>query len=280
MAMYLILALACLALPAAQTPHDPPNPRLDSMDKAEARLEVSTAAVLSGSVSWSIEAREVRIRWLYDSALGSRTTSTQTETVSFWPTSVAAWGTNRLAVAGKTMQSGRTIIEIWDFDAPSAPPQACISQLTGETVYPGLSIPVSARTGVYDVKAPGKELVCDMFRNLGAENSIFVQFQDSRDLYEIDTVTGRDTRLFCAAPGIADCSYLPGLADDRRYQFGANHLTWGYVYVFGKPPRDEVTPCGLLLADKDRDGIIDQALELVVGDWEGYGLSSSTQYID
>ena len=132
---------------------------------------------------------------------------------------------------------------------------------------------------VYDDKVVGQGLVYFMFKNRKSSDSLFVQFYDSRDLYELDVATDTLTRVLCSTAGESDCDVEPGLSRGFAYQFSGNHADLGYIYVLTGDVVDNVTTSGLLIIDSDRNGTIDKTMQIVAADWGVYGLGSKTSYI-
>jgi len=172
--------------------------------------------------------------------------SLQTEQVPFWPTEICGAGPNRICVAGKTVK-GKTRIQLWEFSATEVLEDPFQDPQTGQWIYPETYLPIETKTQLYHDAQPGKGLVRTMLRNHGSTNEVFVQFEDSRDLYALNLDThALDLRLSANAQ--------PALLQDNADRFASDHLFYGLLYLFCSGAEET-----LILVDADTDGQLDQS---------------------
>ena len=188
---------------------------------------------------------------------------------SFWPTCARPIGNGVLLVAGKNRRTGATIIEVWTLNPPTLSP--------AET--PGA--PPTLKAGsvadinpVYSGNEAGKSLVRQAMRHRGVSNGVIIQFDDSRDLYTLNTDTAAMSPI--ASPDATraanlGCWHTPLLS--KNTDGGCRELVnGGYVYMFGVRvgcvPDDDVNqPVCLMLFDNDKNGTLDAFQTLASDQW-------------
>ena len=250
------LALSCVstAQVAVPLPPSPPPIEFEASSKRPSAIQTSYED-LGGAVEYSMRRKLVHLTWRRDfSSYLPETThppsltpdggfvSLQDEPVGFWPTEVCGFGEDRVCVAGKTSK-GKTRIEVWTFntdetldDPFQVPP--------GVFKYPDTFLTIESKETVYNDARPGRMLVRTMFRNHGNPDSLFVQFGDERELYELDTISG-------ALSVVVSLQQEPLLANDFHDRWSAHH-TLGYMYAVSFTGGD-----ALLLFDSNFDGTLD-----------------------
>lgn len=254
----------------------PPPRALACGERRPAIFEVGYPDV-SGRATYSLSKKVVRIQWRRK-VNGHVYYSNQDIPTGFWPTEVCAERYGGLYVAGKQALDGNTIIQLWKFldvqplPAPYTDPQ-------GNTIYPPLNLPVTSKVLVYSADEPGRRLVRFMFPNLGSGGqSLFVNFFDSKDLYEV-TLDGTITKRVAALPDpLGGCPVVGELSDERYdNRMAAEHGTLGYIYMMGMNAPDDSGVWGVVFRDVDKDGALDVDDTLLLSspeDVETYTLST------
>jgi hypothetical protein len=236
----------------APAPGTPPPLRLAGVEKRTPRIITGHADVEGGAI-YGMTSKTVTFYWRRDfsSHLPDPLTlssdggfvSVQEESMGFWPTEVCGFGTDKVCVAGKT-SAGKTRIQVWTLDSSATLEDPYIDS-EGVKKYPETFLPVTTKVDVYHDSQAGKQLVRAMFRNHGSPTKLFVQFDDVRDLWTLDTTTGTWTKVLTTAQQVH-------LLDESLDRWSAHHGT-GYFYAFS-------TSAGtLLLFDQDLDGALDSA---------------------
>lgn len=169
--------------------------------------------------------------------------SSQKEATAFWPTEVCGFGVDKVCVAGKTV-TGKTRIQLWTLDS-SGDLGEPYTNSSGVIKYPETFLPVLSKVNLYDAWQPGRQLVRTMFQNYGTPGKLFVQFDDSRDLWQLDTSSG-------VMVTVLTTGQQPLLERDFSDRWSAHH-TQGFMYAWDW--RGEI----LLLFDQDLDGVLDPA---------------------
>jgi len=198
---------------------------------------------------------------------------TTTSRVAYWPTAITYLKDSLYAVAGK--RNLRTVIEVWQVPMP------VLEEFPMGGTPSGFSMggEVAYKQTVYSEATEGQDMVSLMVPNRGKANAVFVQFYDSRDLYELDYTnavppgTGEDdyplTRILSSTVGTSE-PYVPGLADSRLQCIqSSNHINEGFVYMVFPSPETSTEAYqqgtsidALFLFDHDRDGVLDEFAQL------------------
>lgn len=243
-----LVAGACLGAPQQAPPPTAPHDFRTELRGQAVRVRHGDVEglVLARYGAGAIEFFWVRdfSAWMPDPSLspvGTRV-STQEEPAGFWPTDVCGFGTDRVCVAGNTPAGAR--IDLWTLDtrAELAEPRRDAS---GRMRYPATRIPVLSKVVLVDARQDLGRVRC-MFRDHGAPDVLFVQFDAQRDLRALDTRTGEWT----TAVTVAQEPLLNATLEDRW----SDHHGLGYLYAFATPD-DRL----LLLFDSDLDGALDLA---------------------
>lgn len=276
----LIVGLAVTALeasaPAIQQ-SQPPQP-LAGVDKKKAKL-MFASSIVDGEVEYFMAEKSISIEWAVSYSPGAPTDphlSVQNESTRFWPTEVSGAGPGKLAVAGKDMRTGNTVIEVWEFTLPNPFPAPYIDPASGQTVYPDINVPITSRKVVFDEQTSGKNLVWAMFPHHATNNHLLVQFWDSRDLYTLDLQNGALTLVLSPTQN-QGVPQEPSLANDYVDRWSARHATQGYVYFLS--PKGNKALDLLVLFDLDLDGQIDEHRTLTRQEFKQLGLADGSAYV-
>jgi hypothetical protein len=193
--------------------------------------------------------RLVRGVWERGSSSGSDEYPTQ-----YVPTTLLAPSPDSLLVAGKR-DDGRTVIELWTFDASVLPPRRI------------------ART-LYDEAREGRDMVALLLRVPGSGRSCLVQFWDSRDLYEMTLDSPASLRLLASPTPKPGALTVPPLRRSFDQVWSADHVSRGFVYQLGT----ESPEPSLILVDADRDGRLDRYVLVSSAEWGESGWGDGTAY--
>jgi len=238
---------------AAQEVGLPPPTRLSNGDHRGTGVPTSYPG-LSAAVTYDLQGRKLDITWFREFGLAYPQKSFQSEALDFWPTEACEAGSNKLCVAGKNSK-GQTLVHLWEFSATEMLDPSTIHPKTGETIYPDTYVPVVQKGPLYEGDVAGKRLVRTMFHNHGAPGTVFVLFDDSRDLYRLDLSTTALTLVLSS-------SAEPRLLHDYRDHFASNHLDRGFLYLLNLDSNEEGRPETLILVDPLRNGQLDSAATL------------------
>lgn len=272
-----IAILSGVALAQQQAPTPPPT-HLIRADRRDAPVNVSYPDV-SASVNLDLMDREVHFLWRRTFQTGESTLAVQVEKLSFWPTeAVGLWGNPDHVVVAGVNTKGKTIIQLWYMDASIPLPAEQWDASLHEWVYPETFIPVGQKWTVYRGSQSGMKRVRTMFPNLGNVDEVFVQFDDSGDLYSLNVTTGARTLVLSA--GQSPGEQQPALNQtfyDRDY---GDHLDLGYIYLFERVVSSGTDSVFLMLQDADRDGVLDPGSSTVLGasDWASLALGDPAKY--
>jgi hypothetical protein len=117
-------------------------------------------------------------------------------------------------------------------------------------------------SALYEQAVSGKDMVCAMFRRRGVASAAFVQFWDSRDVYDLnwtDPESPTLTLLMTADTAVSGTEHEPRLRADYNHYRAGDHKTLGYVYMFSlATPQGDV----FVMIDGNRNGVIDDWLTL------------------
>lgn len=182
------------------------EPAAFQAQKLLARIQISTTD------------KNVKLQWAYNDAAGQRQFNTEIIDVSYWPTAASRISDDRLSeggnflVAGKRPSNGFTVIERWELSLSALP-------------APGTSTPIT-RTVIYDANAVGKRVVHTMNPSNSMQGQVFVHFDDSKDLYRINSTNGQLVQLLAS-------SQVTALGNDSfQIWWGGKLASGAYVYVY------------------------------------------------
>ena len=226
------------------------------------------AAELLGRVRIATLDKQLSIHWVYKDAAGVHQFHKEKFDLAYWPTAASRVSDDRLSagghlvVSGKRPSTGVTVIERWELGLSGFPDAATPTTVTKSTLFEG--------------NAPDTKPVRMMNPVNSLKNQVFVQFEDTRDLYRMDAMTGDQVLVLTTAqePSLAHDSYSSWwggkLPDDR------------YVYVYQAVfayAQDGAT----VLYDNDGDGSPDEWFEYAQTSWdtvEAIAKSFSEKYND
>jgi len=259
---------------------DPPPASFGSADKGDSRLRVSTDAI--GRIDYSLSSRTVSLSWSWTTT-GPRPKqhSVQTESVAYFPTEAIGLQEDRAAVAG--VRRDRVVIERWTL-ATAILPAPRVDPTTGEYSYSELTAPIRARHEICNEPAALGPIYSMFYQPkppVGFTDSLLVLFSGSKEVYRVDArADGTSTLTKVASPNAAPNLLVePGLSNPFRIRWGADHPTYGYVYVLGPALGQTPTFDGLVLYDQERDGTLDGALHLDGAAWNSGGWGDARTYV-
>ncbi len=199
---------------------------------------------LHGRILMQQSAKMLLIHWSYDSDDGRRLYSAQECALGFWPTAVYARD-NTLFVAGKSPDTGNTLVERWTLQFK---------------VLPAGSMPEIVKATIYSAKTTGRRGV-RLLEGLATEKGpgaggLLVQFDDSRDFYTMDKQDGSLTRQLSAS------EYPSFKAVDVYHYYSGEHAERGFFYHMTGTYGSKSKPGALLLFDTDGNGVLDEVREV------------------
>ncbi len=276
-------AVIVSGLSPRQNPLDPivhksfPKPadlQLQGSEKSSVALATNLADV-RGRMTYDTIRKQVSIDWIYKVAgltTGvllsdpSLARSSQTIALDFWPTEAIAVGPLEILVAGVSPY-GNHVLQAITLEPLTVLPSAAIDAVTGEVIVPDLALNIEGKQILRRSNAIEGRYVGHMWANRGDANSVFVQYQDTREIVRIDLSTGQEVEQVAVTPSHANpdpaALVVPGLT---KFYLAANdgeHLSMGHLYWLHSPN----VPSGkfLVFDDADKDGSIDSAV--LLDDW-------------
>jgi len=225
-------------------------------------------------------------------AIGGAKATTRNQMVgtNFFPTAFGKLSDSEVLVAG-IRSSGVTVVQRWTLVWPPqmpSPTQDVESGLTSvEVVFPTIE-----RSNVFVGPAlSGRRYVTginSLRRLAGAPTQALIQFlQPDNDVMVMDLSSGGFELLASEANSSAELGVLTSLATKDYSQIGFGDKTdTGYCYRFWRGDSDlsTVLPAGspptpiLMLVDNDRDGTIDNAVQLTSGQFVSGGFDNLRNY--
>ena len=195
--------------------------------------------------------RCVRVLWERGSDGGNAEYPTE-----YLPTTLLAPNRTSLLVAGKR-DDGRTVIELWTFDASVVPPR-----------------PI--RTIVYDESRKGRDMVALLVGVPGSDSTCLVQFWDSRDIYRLAfDRTPASLRLLASPTPRPGALTVPELTQWFDNVWSGDYVSRGFMYHLGT---DTEGASSLILVDADRDGRLDRYETVDSEQWGPSGWGDGTAY--
>jgi hypothetical protein len=197
-----------------------------------------------GVVSALTREKQVGLEWTYKQG-GQTLRHSERLDLSFWPTAIAAMDGNELLVAGKKPSNTKTVLLHVTLQLPDWPGPNFPNTQTQETT---VLVDTSARIKVIK-PFPGLEHSAILVRSDGS-------------VATVNYATSQVTELY--GPGV-----YPKLAlDHMSMGLSAEHEQWGYVFLVKGDPNVHLDG-GVVMKDLNKDGIIDEVLELDSEDWIG-----------
>jgi hypothetical protein len=195
----------------------------------------------------------------------------QTLPTRFYPTACCVVDSTYFLVAGVTTQ-GAAIIERWELAWPSPMPTPAMDATDGRTHVHVATPAVARRERLYETAPLAQRYVRNLAglqRSAGPTQAVLVQFHDSSDVLRLDLTTRQFTTIASGSNSSATLGQVPSLATncERWVEFG-DRIGLGYAYRFriGTPwtmtGSTVGAPPSLVLIDQDRDGELDQFVEL------------------
>jgi len=219
---------------------------------------------------------EIVINTGYRSPTGYRKHFSTIKT-SFWPTCVRPISNGVVLVAGKNRRAGATIIEVWTLNPPSLSPAS-----TPGTPPTLISGSVADINPVYSGNEAGKLLVRKAMPHRGVPGGAIIQFDDSRDVYALNTATAAMTPI--ASPDATRAASLGCLHASQLSQAdraGSRELVQGgYVYEFRVSGLSRDTPSILHFLDSDKNGTIEGVQTLSAQQWTAAGYANAAMWVN
>ena len=208
------------------------------------------------------------------------TTSTQLFQTSFYPTAIGKLSESEFLVAGMNIAES-TMIQKWTFQWPATMPEIETEETTGYT-FVDVVLPTVSKTTIYHTFGSPKYVtgICGVLNPSGQPTHALVQFGEPNDVVLLDLASGGTTLVASATNGTATFGTLPSLSHplrNHRVISVLNHHQRGYIYRFW---RSFVYPDTLILqlVDADRDGTIDEVLELTTDEYVDEELDRLSNY--
>jgi len=192
----------------------------------------------------------------------------QREPLTFTPTEICAGATlGELLVAGTT-KHGITKIVRYVY----ATPQLDQAGMPLEAELLSSNIVFSA-----GATAPTRD-VYHMIRNRAQPGRLFVEFFNSREIYDLDLATGNATKVVASTWQPSPALFLTQLHEPHDIVYSREH-DGHYVYFFAStiPNELEFTP---ILLDLDKNGTLDDKLFLDEQGWQVLGYGDPSRYAD
>jgi hypothetical protein len=218
---------------------------------------------------------EVYLTSVYSPPSGAKKVGSTIKT-SFWPTCVRPIANGMVLVAGKNRRSGATVIEVWTMNPPTLFPA---STPGGQpTLVPGSIADINP---VYSGNEAGKLLVRQALPHRGVPGGAIIQFDDSRDLYALNTASGVMTPI--ASPDATraasqGCFHAP-LLSQTTGGAAAELVQSGYVYEFRIRGAANNIPSRVQFFDSDKNGSIDAMHTLTIQEWTAAGYANSSAWV-
>ena len=192
----------------------------------------------------------------------------QTLALSYTPTAICRGNGFAELFVGGTATNGFTHIMRYRFDKPDF-------QSPGNPVDPGF---VVNQAFVADL-SPGMRNVANLTKNRVGVNRLFVQFYDSKDVYDFSVPSGSISKLVSKNAGAT--FQIQGI--DHRFDFvySRDHVAHGYSYFLGALSVSNVGyDKTIIMADGDRNGSIDSVAEVDSASWDALGFGNPAFYND
>ncbi|MDF1799606.1 MAG: hypothetical protein P1V81_10550 [Planctomycetota bacterium] len=215
-----------------------------------------------GTVSAKTDTKTVFVSWEHlpqSPSIAGKTQVNRKYTTSFWPTAIAGSGLE-LFVAGRDF-SGDTIIERWTFEAPTSPPTQAVALRRHEPVR------------LYADDVAGRRDVIELAVMVGLPSDLLAQFDDSRELWKLNTPSGAWTKL--ASPTDGSVLVVPELLSDWPLFHVRRHASEGGFYTLGHPWND----VSITMVDGDLDGVLDECRVLSTEQWHAAGYDDAASYL-
>jgi len=225
----------------------------------------------------SYPAGKVRLTWVYTASGNFESTDSacfEDVATGFAATTHAFLPPRELLVGGHDEEDG-SVFELWQLEPPRVLPNAG----AGEPRL--VSQGVASRRVVLRSPTPRSATPGNIFWNRGKPNAVFVTFvgRGSNRAQELDVYE-------LAWPGasgegvarlVLDADAEPLLREDFDLFSSGDHEQHGYVYLMGW---SRVAARGLVLADHDRDGVLDVHRGYDLPTLADLGYTDATRYLE
>lgn len=211
------------------------------------------------------EKRTIAFRWAKGTGVSSFGTGPVASTwreqpLRFWPNCVEWISDDALLVSGVSPRTGRTIIEVWEYETPQGAPDALpVTSASGRTETQWLLPSRTAIDTVFDSDDVDRQVMTLAKENKGRPGHVFVRFDSSDDLLELELATG-DLHVVASPVAGAAPLHVPELANAGPWDVGAGgvvHQSAGFAYVITTHLYDAPDPIVIVFLDADRDGTLD-----------------------
>lgn len=187
--------------------------------------------------------------------------------LDYFPTRAIFLSDGRLCVAGKRGR-GATTLDLLEIVPPSR-----VQDLYTLPRNLDASATKSVTT-VFEARQVGQDMVRLVNENMTNPDWLFVQFWDSRDLYSLDLTSGAVT-LVASPTAQGSAIHAPSLVVDYSVINRRDHIRSGYLYIMALESGGAPI---VVLVDSDRDGVLDDCLELTAGEWGSQGYGDAANY--
>lgn len=266
------IVMCCPLLGAAQQQalYSPPD-----VLKESAASQGATFASDEGQASISLEVTvdpyQKRIELLWENKASPDVHAhKQTILVGYVPTEVARGAQYGEIYVGGTNKFGYTKITKYRLEEPSIgidlnPTDAAV--LETDEVFGAPS--TSPTRDVYQI-----------IENRSAVSRLFVQFWNTKDVYDLDLATGAATRVVAATPPASGSILVTELTNRHDLVYSRDHMDNGYVYFFCAIDPLDTTSSTVILRDMNRDGVLDDGAVVSLSTYQGLGLGDASRYND
>lgn len=131
--------------------------------------------------------------------------------------------------------------------------------------------------------APNSSSTRDVYQliaNRSSSSHLFVQFWNTKDVHDLDLVTGVITRVASSTSPAPNCIILTELANRHDLVYSRDHMDNGYVYFFCAIDPLDMTSSTVVMRDTDRDGTLNDGFVVSLATYQSMGLGNASRYID
>lgn len=254
---------------AQQVPfYDPPlGLKQSAADQGAAFEAAASEAGISLQVSLSPFLKRIELLW--ENTNQGTYAHKQYLPVGYSPTEVTAGSVFGEIFVGGTNKFGYTKIVRYLFDTP---------KLDGNQVP--LDAAMLEQDEVFGAnKQSGTRDIYQLLPNRGAPGHLFVQFWNTKDVYDLDLSTGEATRVVTVAPPASGLILVPELGQPHGFTYSRDHIDHGFVYFFTSINPAEGGSSTVILRDSNRDGALEDGMTTTLEQYESLGFADPSRYI-
>lgn len=226
----------------------------------------SSDKLFQARVYLDMDGKSIRVRSYKSGPAGHLDKKDQVFPVRYWPTAAVKLSDGSFCVAGKGSRNGNTIVELWQFDPPSA------------SASPWKPTVIRSVDEIYSELTTGRSIVTNMVPMWGGSSqALLMKFYDSKDVYSL-TLAGAYSLVASQTshPNVQVASLL----SETDAAWARELVGGGYVYCFLKGGiQDLQTPSMVLLIDSDKNGTIDSATTLSGAQFVAAGYDTPSAWI-